>query len=103
MNVVGEVADIRSYQLEGEFDIVLIDRTLHTLNEKNRLNILRSLVCHVAESGHLLVAHEHSNIAGFHQVLEASESNWNVTKQCTGFFICNKNQLNFHFERLSYN
>lgn len=87
LDIQGEVADIRNYRPEGEFDIVLIDRTLHMLNEAERLKVLSSLVCHVARNGHLLIADERSNMAGFNRILEASELNWKINKQNKGFLF----------------
>lgn len=91
LGIVGEVADIRSYEPQGEFDIILIDRTLHMLNKTDRLNVLGRLVDHVTQKGHLLVADEHVNMPGFNQVLEASGSNWEAIKQRKGFLFAIKN------------
>lgn len=87
LDIVGDVADIRSYKPTGLFDIVLIDRTLHMLDEADRLNVLRSLISHVAEDGVVLIADERSNMAGFCQVLEVSASSWDITKQCKGYLF----------------
>ena len=87
LDIVGEVADIRAYKPQGEFDIVLIDRTLHMLNEVDRLNVLGSLVYHVAENGHLLIADERSNMDGFNRVLKTSDLNWKIDKQNRGYLF----------------
>lgn len=87
LDIIGEIADIRAYKPKGKFNIVLIDRTLHMLNEADRLDVLSSLICHVAESGYLLIADERTNMAGFHGVLETSEISWQINNQDKGFLF----------------
>ena len=87
LDIIGEIADIRNYRLDGQFDIVLIDRTPHMLNEPDRLKVLSSLVCHVSENGHLLIADERSNMVGIRRVLDTAEQHWKINKQNKGFLF----------------
>ena len=70
------VADIRSHEPDGLFDIVLIDRTLHMLSEPDRLDVLSRLLDHVAPGGHCLIADEGANLRRFAKVAEAHRLAW---------------------------
>ncbi|WP_422376777.1 class I SAM-dependent methyltransferase [Roseibium sp.] len=72
----GVVADLEHYAPEEDFDIVLIDRTLHMLDEPVRLDLLKRLLPAVKAGGWLLIADEKSNIAGFQNVLDDHSANW---------------------------
>jgi tellurite methyltransferase len=43
LNISCEITDIRQFRPKGEFDVIVIDRTLHMLNEPDRLSVLISL------------------------------------------------------------
>lgn len=74
--IEGVVADIVSFVPDGDFDVVLIDRTLHMLTEAERLAVLARLIDHVVPGGLVLIADEPSNMAGFRAVLEKSDAEW---------------------------
>ena len=74
--VQGIVADLTSYRPDGDFDVVLIDRTLHMLPRAARLAVLKVLLDHVAEGGWLLIADERSNIPDFRDVISAHPRDW---------------------------
>lgn len=76
LDVRGDVADITEYQPDGLFDVVLIDRTLHMLDEIPRHAVLTRLLDHVAPKGYLLIADERSNMAGFNAVFIADDREW---------------------------
>ncbi|MCK0138611.1 class I SAM-dependent methyltransferase [Aliiroseovarius sp. F47248L] len=71
LNVEGVVADIITYQPDGVFDVILIDRTLHMLTRSVRLDVLARLLDHLADRGWLLIADEPSNIADFERTVAA--------------------------------
>lgn len=85
--ITGIVADITQFTPEGDFDILLIDRTLHMLDEGPRLKALGRLIDHVAPNGWVLIADESSNIAGFKTVFDAHCEQWSteVAKKGTLF------------------
>lgn len=76
LTIKGIVADISSYTPEGEFDVILIDRTLHMLPENARLSVLDRLLDHVSDTGWLLIADEASNISGFKCVISNHKCEW---------------------------
>lgn len=77
--VQGVVADITGFTPEGQFDVVLIDRTLHMLDEAPRLAVLSRLLDHVSDNGWLLIADERANMAGIKSVLQTHRATWKVT------------------------
>lgn len=74
--ITGLVADITDYTPEQTFDVVLIDRTLHMLDEAPRLQALETLAGCVAPNGWLLIADETSNLPAFLEVLDAMSATW---------------------------
>jgi SAM-dependent methyltransferase len=85
--IEGVVADITTYTPTGQFDVVLVDRTLHMLDPKPRHNVLERLLHHVALSGDLLIADEPSNMAGFRNVLDAGPYDWEITRKTKGILF----------------
>ncbi len=76
LDVTGVVADITGYAPEGDFDVVLIDRTLHMLAAPEAQKVLARLLDHVAPGGWVLIADEPSNMAGYKQVIAAHGGVW---------------------------
>ncbi len=74
--IEGVAVDIIEFVPDGDFDVVLIDRTLHMLPEKDRLEVLARLVRNVHRNGWLLISDERSNMQGFRDVIAASSGNW---------------------------
>lgn len=85
--VEGVVADIVSFVPEGDFDIVLIDRTLHMLIEAERHAVLARLIGHVRPGGWVLIADERSNIPGFKAVLSAAGDDWVIEMDKRGYLF----------------
>ena len=76
LDVEGVVADIETFVPKGEFDVVLIDRTLHMLPKKERLDVLKRLIGTVPKGGWVLLADERANMQGFKDVFAASGEVW---------------------------
>lgn len=74
--VEGVVADISAYTPEGQFDVILIDRTLHMLPRAPRLAALALLLDHVDVGGWVLIADEASNIGDFADVISNHRFDW---------------------------
>tara|TARA_R110002049_G_scaffold30270_3_gene102890 strand:+ start:1377 stop:1889 length:513 start_codon:yes stop_codon:yes gene_type:complete len=88
LSIQGAVADIRSYQPDGLFDILLIDRTLHMLLDADeRHACFATLLAHLAPGGTLLLADEKSNMAGLREVMEATERSWEAQLKKPGMLI----------------
>lgn len=87
LDVRGVVADLCDYVPEGSFDVVLIDRTLHMLDEADRLAVLARLLGHVRPHGWCLIVDEKRNLAGFKPVADADPAGWAVEKERGGYLF----------------
>lgn len=76
LDIEGIVADIGTFTPSGEFDVVLFDRTLHMLPEKERLDVLGRFLGIVPKGGWVLIADERSNMKGFKDVFASSLEDW---------------------------
>lgn len=89
LDVSGIVADITEYEPDENFDVVLIDRTLHMLDETDRLTTLQTLLDRVGRGGWCLIADERTNIAGFKRVAASHRVEWEIVKEQKGYlFLC---------------
>ena len=87
--VEGIVADISVYRPEGEFDVILVDRTLHMLSKARRLSVLQVLLDHVGRNGWLLIADEKSNISDFEKLIFIHRAAWKTELRERGYlFVC---------------
>lgn len=84
LDIEGHAADIVSFVPEGLFDVILIDRTLHMLPEKERLEVLERLIGFVPKGGWVLIADERVNIKGFKNVIAASAEVWTTELEAGG-------------------
>lgn len=84
LEIEGIVADIKTFAPTGAFDIVLIDRTMHMLPEKDRLDVLGRLLIAVPKGGWVLIADEPSNMTGFKDVFAASIEDWETRRDERG-------------------
>lgn len=87
LHIQGKVADIADFTPEGTFDVVVIDRTLHMLETKARLDTLARLLGYVAPKGWLLIEDERANIAGFKAVITADTRDWTVKIEKRGTYF----------------
>ncbi|MDG1118460.1 MAG: class I SAM-dependent methyltransferase [Flavimaricola sp.] len=78
LSIEGVVADISTYTPEGDFDVVLIDRTLHMLPRKERLEALGRLIGFVRPGGWVLIADEPANMQDFKDAFAASDLVWDI-------------------------
>lgn len=85
--IEGVVADISTYNPVGDFDIVLIDRTLHMLPQEARLEALDRLIGVVRSGGWVIIADEPANMSDFKTVFEASEHVWRSELEQGGYFF----------------
>lgn len=92
LDIKAVVADIRSYRPEELYDVVVIDRTLHMLQEEERIAVLRHLVPQVAPKGYVLIADEKSNIAGIESAFTVSTSKWTPILKRRGYLILRREQ-----------
>jgi len=87
LRITGDVADITTYQPDGMFDVILIDRTLHMLPRADQRVVLEKLITHLCPQGWLLIADEASNMQGFRATMAASGRDWTITKDSKGMLF----------------
>ena len=88
--VEGIVTDIATYEPEGAFDVILIDRTLHMLDPSSRLAGLARLLDHVAAGGWLLIADEPTNTSAFDAVIANHAADWTVDLRRRGYLFAQR-------------
>lgn len=76
LSIEGIATDITNFTPDGDYDVVLIDRTLHMLPEKERLDVLARLLQAVRCAGWVLISDERSNIQGFKDVIASDSRSW---------------------------
>lgn len=80
LRITGVVADIRKFETNSRFDIIILDRTLHMMaNPSDRLDVLARCADWVALDGHVLIADERSNIPAFADWFASDLRNWQLT------------------------
>jgi len=84
LNIEAIAADIVTFVPDGSFDVLLIDRTLHMLPEKERLDVLERLIACVPIDGWVLIADERSNMQGFKNVFTQNDTNWTIELESRG-------------------
>lgn len=82
--IEGVVADISNFIPEGQFDVLLIDRTLHMLPKKERHDVLARLIDAVLNGGWVLIADERSNMQGFKDVFAGGGQAWEIELDAGG-------------------
>lgn len=88
--IEGIVADLTPFVPNGAFDYILIDRTLHMLDEADRLAVLKRLLGHTAENGWILLSDEASNMAGFERTFAQSELEWSFEFEKSGYLFARR-------------
>lgn len=79
LDVTAIVADLVSFEPDGLFDVILIDRTLHMLDDLPRLDVLKRLVPRASDTSSALIADEKPNLAGFKRIMKDSPMIWAAT------------------------
>ena len=87
LNIQGHVDDIRVFEPEGLYDVLLVDRTLHMLDAPDRPGVLARYVDCVKGGGYVLIADERSNIPAFEAVLEADHRDWRIVLRRQGYLF----------------
>lgn len=85
--VTGHVADITEYVPDGQFDVVLVDRTLHMLHAAPRAATLLTLMAATNDGGWLVVADETSNLPAMRAALLADDRPWTVERCVRGMLF----------------
>ncbi len=85
--IEGIVADLATFEPKSEFDIILIDRTLHKLPLPTRLTVLKTMLDHVRQNGWVLIADEASNIQEFAAVHSSHLADWTTEVSRRGYLF----------------
>jgi len=78
LDIQGVVSDLATYQPDGMFDVILIDRTLYMLVPPVRRAVLGVLLDHVTIGRWQLIADETSNIKEFEAQALAHQARWDA-------------------------
>lgn len=78
LSVEAIVEDTKTFVPEGKFDVLLIDRTLHMLLEKDRLEVLNRLIDSVSDEGWVLISDEPSNMQEFKGIFASCNFAWEI-------------------------
>jgi 2-polyprenyl-3-methyl-5-hydroxy-6-metoxy-1,4-benzoquinol methylase len=81
------VADLTQYQPTGEYDIVVINRTLHMLEPSERLDVLRRVVPHMTRNGFVLIADERKNLPAIRDFFANQSGEWQIVKESRGLLF----------------
>ena len=87
LDIQGVVADLAYYQPDDDYDVILIDRTLHMLARTARLEVLSRLLDHVTLKGWLLIADEASNMEDFIHIITAHSTTWTTELSERGYLF----------------
>jgi len=78
LDINASVEELSAYQADDMFDVVLLDRVLHMLDEPERLDVLKRNLAVVREGGFVLILDEASNIGAMKNCLARSELVWST-------------------------
>ncbi len=80
LEVCGVISDLRDFETNARFDIIILDRTLHMLSNPNeRIGIVERCADWLVDDGHILIADEPSNIAAFAAWFDSDSREWQST------------------------
>ena len=86
LSIEGVVADVKEYRPDKNFDVVVIDRTLHMLPEEvDRIAVLERLMGFINERGYVLIADEKKNLPAMEEFF--IKAGWTVTFKQKGFLL----------------
>ncbi|MFC2077319.1 class I SAM-dependent methyltransferase [Candidatus Bipolaricaulota bacterium] len=87
LDVRGVVANLTEYEIDGDFDVIILDRILHMLEPAERTALLTQVVRHVAEEGLVLIADLPSHKASYQDVFNSDTRSWTTILNLKGFLF----------------
>lgn len=91
LTIEGVVADLREYEPSGEYDVIVIDRTLHMLDEvEQRLQVLAAVSQATRAEGFVLIADERANMPAFKAFFERDAHHWQMIQDKKSFICLQK-------------
>ncbi|MEL6407230.1 MAG: class I SAM-dependent methyltransferase [Chloroflexota bacterium] len=91
--IEGVVADLTDYVPAGEYDVVVLDRTLHMLDAPIRLDVLARVSPVVRDGGFVLLADEKSNMSAFRDFFAQDAHDWKITHDKKSYICVQKNPI----------
>lgn len=94
LNVDGMVADIVEFEPDGEYDVILLDRVLHMLQDNDeRLAVLGKVSHHTKRGGYILIADMPKNKGEFMKFFSAKHGEWEKVKDDKGFLFFQRKRV----------
>ncbi len=90
LNVEGIVANLTEYEPSGDYDVIVIDRTLHMLDAATRLHILARVCRHVRANGFVLIADEKRNLPDMAAFFAQDKYAWTTVKRTNSLLFVQK-------------
>jgi len=87
LNINGVVADLTDYQIDGNLDIVVLDRLLHMLGQQRRIFVLRQAIQHVSPEGFVLIADMATSKPTLRDVFGDDAAKWTPVLDRKGFLF----------------
>ena len=91
LQIQGAIADITDYEIDEDFDVVILDRVLHMLKEEVRIGVLKRVMRRVLPGGFILIADMQSNKPSVREAFACgSGGNWTSILDRKGFLFVRK-------------
>ena len=90
LNVEGVVADLTEYEPSGEFDVIVIDRTLHMFPAEVQVDVLARVSGNVRDGGFVLIADERTNLPAMLRFFVMDEHDWTIVKRTSSLLFVQK-------------
>lgn len=90
LQIEGVVADLRTYEPQGDYDVVLLDRTLHMLAADARLEVLKQVSRVARDDGFVLIADEKSNMPAIRTFFQQDAHRWAIVTDNNSFLSLKK-------------
>ena len=87
LTIEGVVADLREYEIEANYDVVLLDRVLHMLDGVARTALLERALQHVSMDGFLLIADLPRHKTAFRRIFTTDPRLWSSVHDLRGFLF----------------
>ena len=96
LSVEGVVADLTEYEIEGSYDVIILDRVLHMLEKDSRNALLEQVLQHVPPSGFVLIADMPGNKAAVRDAFSEDSRKWSTVLDREGFLFMQRGPESSH-------
>jgi len=87
LSVEGVVSDLADYKIGGTYDVIILDRVLHILEEDLRIALLEQALQHVSPDGLVLIADMPSNKPALRAAFCQDPKKWSAVLDRKGFLF----------------